>query len=137
MKALLLKDLYNIGHNARSMLVVLLFLAIAIVPTSGPVAYMVMCGVLCAMMIVTTFTFDEASGWTAYALILPVRRSRLVLAMTAALILFGALFFFVEEYSNPAVFGDMTLLSRIVYGIVGICGLYLLSFFGRVGRHGE
>ena len=35
------------------------------------------------------------------------------------------------------LFGDMTLLSRIVYGIVGICGLYLLSFFGRVGRHGE
>ena len=88
MKALLLKDLYNIGHNARSMLVVLLFLAIAIVPTSGPVAYMVMCGVLCAMMIVTTFTFDEASGWTAYALILPVRRSRLVLAKYAALAVF-------------------------------------------------
>ena len=95
MKALLLKDLYNIGHNARSMLVVLLFLAIAIVPTSGPVAYMVMCGVLCAMMIVTTFTFDEASGWTAYALILPVRRSRLVLAKYAALAVFctvGVLF---------------------------------------------
>lgn len=88
MKALLLKDLYNIGHNARSMLVVLLFLAIAIVPTSGSIAYMVMCGVLCAMMIVTTFTFDEASGWTAYALILPVRRSRLVLAKYAALAVF-------------------------------------------------
>ena len=39
--------------------------------------------------------------------------SRLVLAMTAALILFGALFFFVEEYSNPAVLGDMTLGQKI------------------------
>lgn len=31
------------------------------------------------------------------------------------------------------IFGDMTWISRIIYVIVGICGLYLLSFFGRVG----
>ena len=88
MKSLLLKDLYNIGHNARSMLVVLIFLAFAIVPTSGPIPYMVMCAALCSMMIVTTFTFDDACGWTSYALVLPVSRSRLVLAKYAALAVF-------------------------------------------------
>ena len=30
------------------------------------------------------------------------------------------------------LFGDMTLLSRIIYGAVGICGLYTLSVFGRI-----
>lgn len=30
------------------------------------------------------------------------------------------------------LFGNMTLLSRVIYGIVGICGLYLVSMFGRV-----
>lgn len=30
------------------------------------------------------------------------------------------------------LFGDMTLLSRIIYAAVGICGLYLISMFGRV-----
>ena len=35
------------------------------------------------------------------------------------------------------LFGDMTLLSRIVYGIVGICGLNLISMFGRVGNSQE
>lgn len=30
------------------------------------------------------------------------------------------------------LFGDMTLLSRIVYVLIGVCGLYSLSFFGRV-----
>lgn len=30
------------------------------------------------------------------------------------------------------LFGNMTLLSRIVYVLIGICGLYSLSFFGRV-----
>lgn len=31
------------------------------------------------------------------------------------------------------LFGQMSWLSRIVYVIVGICGIYLLTFFGRVG----
>ena len=26
-------------------------------------------------------------------------------------------------------FGSMTLLSRIIYTIVGICGIYLISFY--------
>lgn len=31
-----------------------------------------------------------------------------------------------------ALFGEMTLFSRIVYSLVGIAGLYSLSFFGRL-----
>ena len=32
------------------------------------------------------------------------------------------------------LFGSMTWLSRIVYVIVGICGVYTLTFFGRIGN---
>lgn len=31
-----------------------------------------------------------------------------------------------------AIFGDMSFLSRAIYTIVGICGLYAISFFGRI-----
>jgi uncharacterized protein len=31
-----------------------------------------------------------------------------------------------------AIFGDMTLFSRIIYSLVGIAGLYALSYFGRL-----
>lgn len=31
-----------------------------------------------------------------------------------------------------AIFGDMTLISRIIYALVGISGLYALSYFGRL-----
>lgn len=31
-----------------------------------------------------------------------------------------------------AIFGDMSLVSRIIYALVGIAGLYSLSFFGRL-----
>ena len=30
------------------------------------------------------------------------------------------------------LFGSMSLLSRIIYGLVGLCGPYLLSFYGLV-----
>lgn len=30
------------------------------------------------------------------------------------------------------LFGDMSWITRIIYVVVGICGLYLLSFIGRI-----
>ncbi|MDF2589694.1 MAG: putative rane protein [Anaerocolumna sp.] len=30
------------------------------------------------------------------------------------------------------IFGDMTFVSRVIYALVGIAGLYALSFFGRL-----
>ena len=35
------------------------------------------------------------------------------------------------------IFGDMSWLSRIVYAIVGVCGLYLISFYMHLGNRGE
>lgn len=35
------------------------------------------------------------------------------------------------------LFGSMSWLSRVVYGIVGICGLYMLSVFGRIKALGN
>lgn len=32
------------------------------------------------------------------------------------------------------IFGEMSWLSRIIYVIVGLCGLYLISFFMRLGN---
>ena len=33
------------------------------------------------------------------------------------------------------IFGNMTWLSRIIYAVVGICGLYLISVYGRISDH--
>lgn len=30
------------------------------------------------------------------------------------------------------IFGNMTLLSRVVYTLVGLCGLYAITLFGRI-----
>ena len=29
------------------------------------------------------------------------------------------------------IFGDISWVSRIIYVLVGICGIYLLTFFGK------
>lgn len=31
------------------------------------------------------------------------------------------------------LFGNLTWLSRIIYGLVGLAGLYLFTLFGRIG----
>ncbi len=32
-----------------------------------------------------------------------------------------------------AIFGSMTWLSRIIYALVGVCGLYMICFYMRLG----
>ena len=35
------------------------------------------------------------------------------------------------------LFGDMVWVTRIIYALVGICGLYLFPLFGRIEAFGE
>lgn len=35
------------------------------------------------------------------------------------------------------LFGDMTWLSRIIYALVGLAGLYMLTLYGRIGSMGR
>ena len=32
------------------------------------------------------------------------------------------------------LFGSMSILSRIVYAIIGVCGLYAISYCGRISN---
>lgn len=33
-----------------------------------------------------------------------------------------------------ALFGNMSILSRIIYALVGLCGLYMISFFMKINE---
>ena len=35
------------------------------------------------------------------------------------------------------LFGNLTVLSRIIYAVVGLCGLYLISVYGRITSFNE
>ena len=30
------------------------------------------------------------------------------------------------------IFGSLTMISRIIYAVIGICGLYAISYCGRI-----
>lgn len=34
-----------------------------------------------------------------------------------------------------SIFGSMSWLSRIIYALVGLCGLYLITFYMRLGTN--
>lgn len=88
MKSLILKDLYNIIHNGKSMLFILVVFAFIILPISDVYEYIFVCAILCSTMILTTFTFDDSSNWNRYAMITPISKKDLVAGKFVVLFLF-------------------------------------------------
>ena len=123
MKSLVLKDLFNIGHNAKSMLFILVVFAVALIPFSGVEGYIFVCAILCSMMIVTTFSFDDSSKWTRYAMIMPVSKKELVAGKFMVLAIFcaiGSLFGLIIGFIGGLI------THKIVLDIVGIGELLFL-----------
>ena len=129
MKSLVLKDLFNIGHNAKSMLFILVAFAAAFIPFSGVEGYIFECAILCSMMIVTTFSFDDNSKWTRYAMIMPVSKKELVDGKFIVLAIFcavGSLFGLVVG----SIGGLIT--NKITLDLVGIGELLFLDLISWV-----
>jgi ABC-2 type transport system permease protein len=91
MKSLIIKDFYNIGHNAKSMIFILLVLSFGLIPSSGTEGYIIMSGILCSMMIITTFSFDDQSKWLKYAMVMPVTKKDIVISKFIVLLIFSAI----------------------------------------------
>lgn len=124
MKSLILKDLYNIGHNAKSMLLILIVFAALFMTTSGTTEYIFISANLCGMMILTTFTFDDQSKWTRYAMIMPVSKKELIGGKFIVLFLFcvvGSLFGLVA-----GTIGGL-LTKKVTLDAAGIAELLLVT----------
>lgn len=90
MKSLVLKDLYNISHNIKSLLFMLVLFAFTLIPGSGTEGYIVACALLCGMMVVTTFSFDDSVNWNRYAMAMPIERKDVVVGKFVVMAIFGA-----------------------------------------------
>ncbi|MGF7145632.1 ABC-type transport system involved in multi-copper enzyme maturation permease subunit [Anaerotaenia torta] len=147
MKSLIIKDLYNIGHNAKSMLFMLLVFAFVFIPYSGPEAYIITSGVLCSMMVITTFSFDDHSKWMKYAMVTPISKKDLVASKFIVLLIFsavgvvfglvigciGGILVHKIDYSNVSsllTLPFVTLVGLVVAEIFGSVSIPLLFKFG-------
>ena len=138
MKSLILKDLLNIGHNAKTMFIMLLVFAFILIPQSGPETYIITSGILCSMMIITTFSFDDSSKWTKYAMIMPVSKKDYVKSKFVVLLIFSLVGVVVGLIIGTTgglllnkfeVFSIKTVLSLLVITIVG---LVIAVIFGSI-----
>ena len=78
MKGLLLKDFYTMARYGRTMLALIGFyvmLAFLGQPASFVGAMLVF---LCAMLVISSFSYDEYGKWNKYCLSLPVSRRQIV-----------------------------------------------------------
>lgn len=89
MKSLILKDIYNIAHNAKTMIAIWLVLAFCLIPSSGAGSFIVPSTLICSMMVVTTFSFDENSQWMKYAMIMPLSKEKLVASKFCVALIFS------------------------------------------------
>lgn len=112
MKSLIIKDLYNIGHNVKSMILIVLFFAVMFIPSSQVGSYIAICCVLCTTMVITTFSFDDFSGWDRYAMIMPVTKKELVAGKFVVLL----------------IFSGIGCLSSLVLGTVGSLIFHKIGF---------
>lgn len=90
MKSLILKDLYNIYHNMKSLALMLIFFLFILIPTSGLEAYIPFACLICSTIIITTFSFDDMSKWTKYAMIMPISKKEYVLSKYIVSFIFSA-----------------------------------------------
>lgn len=138
MKSLVLKDMYNIMHNMKSMLLMLFVFLFLILPKGGAAGYAMTCCILCAMMVVTTFSFDENAKWEKYAMIMPVSRKDLVLSKFIILLffcLFGMIFGGVLGIAGGTIMGKFHISSLSEWSeILWVClaGLAVSFFLGSI-----
>lgn len=150
MKSLIMKDLYNIGHNAKAMLLVLLFVGFIMVPMSQLEGYIIACGILSSMMVVTTFSFDEQTNWNKFAMIMPISKKNLVAGKFVVLFIFSAVgaafgliigcagaviirrFSDVNSFANALFAALASFSAAVIYGGVSIP--LVLKFGAEKGR---
>lgn len=76
MKALLIKEYYTAGNNARQLLLLFAMGVVFLVAANDGGNYLSMMLSLGIMMSAyTSFTYDDTANWNRYAVCLPVKRS--------------------------------------------------------------
>ncbi|CDI50031.1 ABC-2 transporter permease [Clostridium tetani] len=89
MKSLILKDLYNIRHNIKSLPLILAILTVTLILQNGVSGYTSMCVLVCGMMFITTFNLDNISKWNKYAVAMPISRKDIVVSKYVMLFIFS------------------------------------------------
>jgi ABC-2 type transport system permease protein len=124
MKGLILKDIYNLLKMLKQVMIVLVIFAVCF-SGSADGTMVAMCVVMCSIFVSTTFTMDEKSDWSKYALVMPITRGRLVIAkyMSAGL-------FCIVGIALGVVFTEIIGLLPFGAGLTDMETLFMMGLTG-------
>ena len=130
MRGLLLKDILMLKSYARTIGVLVAVYLVSGIAWDNVFFFAGMCGILCVMMVMSSFSYDHYAKWDQYGASLPVTRSDMVgakyllaLAMTALGAIVTALMYFIFILVRK---GDFTTLLPTTLGTTA-AGVFLVS----------
>lgn len=124
MKGLILKELYLIKSNMRSLIIMLFCFLLIVMNDATSIAFVL--PLFSVMMCITTFTYDEYNKWDSYAISMPTGRKDIVRGKyltTIILIIISAVISLLTVYILGTTKGSFDLCKSLFSlggGIVGI-----------------
>ncbi|MGN1334836.1 MAG: ABC-2 transporter permease [Anaerovoracaceae bacterium] len=133
MKGLVLKDLYAMGGFYRNTFFSMVIVCGCFGFSLGAEGVAAATAIMCATMIVSTFTLDERCGWLGFAAALPVARKESVLAKYAVHVIYcfaGTLLGFVISIIVNMFAGQKLRVAEL--GICAVVSFAIAMLFGFV-----
>lgn len=129
MTALLLKDFYNLKKQLRIMLMFSVLYGILSIFTAN-IAFLVgiLC-VLCLMLPISSFSFDQFSKWDDYALALPITRKQIVISkylLTLVSLITAALLCTVTQFTYTLIVKADTFDGNYFSFLLGLLSTCIL-----------
>lgn len=130
MKALLLKDCYNLKKSSKTILIVFLFYGIFGILSEQSAFLTSMVAIICAIMPFSTFSYDDFSKWNNYALTMPITRKQIVYAkylISVLMLAVGSIVSFIFGILSVAINGTQNVkLTDLLLSTGGVVLLCLL-----------
>lgn len=141
MRGLVLKELLGMKSFVKGTLSAILIMSVCFYFSIGQEGIIAAVAVMCATMIVTTYTLDERYGWQKYALAMPITRRQYVGAKYLTNLIFcgtgvaiggliALLLSIIKHTADLAALGAVAAVGFAVSLLFGAFVIPLLTFFG-------
>ena len=145
MRALIIKDFYNLNRYIKSMIFMITIFAVIFINSNDIEGIITVSSILFGMMIMNAFTFDDMCNWERFCLTTPIRKKDIVISKFIILLLLSLLGLlvgflatilgnlFLSKPINGEFFGTMGILTIISFSISLIFGSTIMPIIYKFG----
>ncbi|MCC0781975.1 ABC-2 transporter permease [Clostridioides sp. ES-S-0108-01] len=142
MKGLILKDLLNLKGNVKFIFLFIIMFGLMSSFGDGNVNnFMGVIIVLCTIMIVSTFSYDDLNKWDSYVLTMPIKRNDIVLSKYLTMLIFSFIGILVSlivsviigYFKHTLVLGETLLINALILSVSVCFGSLILPLIYKFG----